>query len=58
LTGEPAKPLKPDTELNGDVPLYEKHHPILLQLLAQELNVDSMAIYYELMKNPLALELC
>jgi hypothetical protein len=47
LTGEPAKPLKPDTELNGDIPLYEKHHPILLHLLAQELNVDSKDIVKE-----------
>jgi hypothetical protein len=39
LTGEPAKPLKPDTEINGDIPLAEKHQPILMSLLAAELNV-------------------
>ena len=39
MTGEPAKPLKADTELNGDIPLSEKHQPILMNLLATELNV-------------------
>ncbi|KAF9191571.1 hypothetical protein BGZ51_007134 [Haplosporangium sp. Z 767] len=39
LTGEPPKALKPDTELNGDVPLTDKHHPILMHLLAKELDV-------------------
>ncbi|KAG0287833.1 hypothetical protein BGZ98_004472, partial [Dissophora globulifera] len=39
LTGEPAKALKPDTEINGDIPLSEKHHPVLMHLLSEELKV-------------------
>ncbi|KAF9279314.1 hypothetical protein BGZ68_007995 [Mortierella alpina] len=39
LTGEPPKALDPDTEINGDIPLAEKHHPILMHLLAKELDV-------------------
>ncbi|KAF9365881.1 hypothetical protein BGX34_007830 [Mortierella sp. NVP85] len=39
LTGEPSKPMKPDTEMNGDIPLSDKHHPILMHLLSKELDV-------------------
>ncbi|KAK3807921.1 MAG: peptidase M18 [Benniella sp.] len=39
LTGEPSKPMKPDTEINGDIPLSDKHHPILMHLLSKELDV-------------------
>ncbi|KAI1318785.1 hypothetical protein EDD11_005856 [Mortierella claussenii] len=40
LTGEPTKALKPDTEINGDIPLAEKHQPVLMHLLSKELNVS------------------
>ncbi|ORZ24941.1 peptidase M18, partial [Lobosporangium transversale] len=39
MIATPTKPLKPDTDINGDIPISEKHQPILLHLLSKELGV-------------------